>query len=322
MLNAVCTIVTPDYFPFALALIKSFGQFGEYQYFVHISSSNRTDFKPSLPLPPNTELLFNEDLCHDGIGKKIFDKYSTTHMDAFRWSMKSVLMHHILLRGKAKKCIYADCDLHFFNDPSFLFSELDSSAFLVIPHWRSSNPHIDTNHFMLLYTDGLYNGGFTAANQNALDILIWWATACEFICEIKQSKGMYVDQSHLNLIPVYFENVKIIRHKGCNVAWWNFHECKRSKGNNGEVLINETFPIVFIHFTGNTIRTILKGDDHLLLPYLKQYADSLQENGWKKNIIDAELKTIVKKEEWLKKNRIRLKIKSVLKNLVQKSKGN
>src|ERR1017187_7472506 len=35
---------------------------------------------------------------------------------------------------------------------------------------------------------------------------------------------MFVDQKWINLAPCFFENVKILKQPGCNMAFWNLHE--------------------------------------------------------------------------------------------------
>ncbi len=181
-------------------------------------------------------------------------------MDAFRWSMKPVLMKYLLEQKNVHKVIYLDCDIYFFGDYDFLFDELSRNNVLLSPHWRSSDPHKDPANFAMLYTEGLYNGGFAGANDAAIPALDWWAMACDYICVVDRARGMFVDQVHLNLLPVYFENIGILKHRGCNVANWNMIECERTlSGNNPEVLITGKYPIVFIHFAGSMIRGIFRG---------------------------------------------------------------
>jgi hypothetical protein len=76
-------------------------------------------------------------------------------------------------------------------------------------------------------------------------------------------------------MPVYFaDRVGIVNHKGCNVSNWNRVECKRTLVD-GKTLINEAFPIVFIHFTQATINYIVSGEDLLLKPHLESYLNTL-----------------------------------------------
>ena len=99
---------------------------------------------------------------------------------------------------------------------------------------------------------------------------------CEYACEKDREKGLFDDQIYLNILPVYFENVGIIRHRGCNVANWNQVECRRTIQNDGTVLINGLYPVIFIHFTASTIKGILNGSDSALISYLKIYAKAIK----------------------------------------------
>ena len=64
--------------------------------------------------------------------------------------------------------------------------------------------------FEYLFTQGLYQAGFIAAHKNGSSLLNWWAKICLYICEINESKGIYADQTHLNLLPL-----QIFKHEFC-----------------------------------------------------------------------------------------------------------
>ena len=72
-----------------------------------------------------------------------------------------------------------------------------------------------------------------------------------------------------------------MKHRGCNVANWNQIECKRTiNSDTQEITINNTFPIVFIHFTNSTFKGIIQGEDALLKPYMQKYNALLVKNGF------------------------------------------
>ena len=258
--KSFCTISTADYLPYVLALNESILQFDSDIVLNVMISDKRGDYSEIKKKFPNLVFYFVKDFCQGGVAKQIYDKYRHADMDCFRWSMKPVFMKYLIQTLGYTKIIYVDNDIHFFNDYHFLFDALDQSTVLLTPHWRSSDPHIDFSNFAILYTSGLYNGGFVGANRRALDALDWWAMACEFVCVNNPSKGHFVDQTHLNLMPIYFDDVKILKHRGCNVANWNQIECRRVKHTDNMVLINGKTPIIFIHFTKSTIRGIEVGD--------------------------------------------------------------
>ncbi len=161
-------------------------------------------------------------------------KYSSLYHDAFRWSMKPVFMKYLLDSNHVKKLIYIDSDIHFFNDYNFLFDYLDSCNILLTPHWQSSDPLKDESNFKCLLTSGFYNAGFIGVNKKAIEALNWWAEVCLYNCEIKPETGNFVDQTYLDFFHYLFDGIKIIKHKGCNVANWNQVECKRTSTLGGK----------------------------------------------------------------------------------------
>ena len=183
-----------------------------------------------------------------------------------------------MLENGFDKVLYTDCDIFFYGDYGFLFNELDSSSILLTPHWRTSDPSLDESAFLSLFTDGLYNAGFIGANSAGLPALAWWANACHYRMETNEELSLKEDQGYLDVIPVMFENVKIIKHLGCNVSAWNQVECKRVQVGQ-EVLINGIYPIIFIHYNIRQFSGTLKGHDKLLLPYLMQFKNTFEENG-------------------------------------------
>jgi hypothetical protein len=75
------------------------------------------------------------------------------------------------------------------------------------------------------------------------------------------------------VVPLYFDDVGIIKHPGCNVAGWNLYYLKRGN-TDGEVTINSE-PVVFIHYSPVTIHKIEGGEDFMLQGHLKEYEKKL-----------------------------------------------
>jgi glycosyltransferase involved in cell wall biosynthesis/radical SAM superfamily enzyme YgiQ (UPF0313 family) len=271
-----CTVITKNYYPYALTLFKSIEKF-DANIVLHVLISDSND-KIESPFP-NLKFYSLTDLRNEKMSTLLFEKYFLSDHDAFRWSMKSVFMKYLLIELHLEKLIYVDSDIHFFNDYHFLFDYLDTSNILLTPHWRSSSPSLDEGNFKLLLTDGFYNAGFVGVNNRAIEALEWWANACAYKCEKSPETGNFVDQTYLDFFHYLFDGVHIIKHKGCNVANWNQVECKRTLSSNNDVLINGKYPIVFIHFTNSTIRGILQGEDRFLLPHLKIYQSLLANSG-------------------------------------------
>lgn len=102
---------------------------------------------------------------------------------------------------------------------------------------------------------------------------------CHFKTEESHVLGLFFDQKYLDILPVQFENVKIIKHQGCNLASWNVQTCKREI-INGKLIINGQFEPVFIHFNRETIVNILNRNDKLLHPFLEEYIELFKNEGF------------------------------------------
>ncbi len=287
-----CTIVTQSHLAWALALGRSLRQFDPALPFVIlISDVEKLDPEATKSLP-DIEVLFLKDILHIAPATRIVERYAA-QKDTVRWCMKPILMRY--LHERYAKVIYGDCDLHFHSDPAWIWQELDEANVLLSPHWRSADPVVDRPNFDLLYVGGLYNAGFIGANRQGAAALDHWAKICLEVCFKDFTKGQCDDQAHLNLLPVYFDRVYPLKHRGCNVANWNMVECERVEAAHGEVLINGVYPIVFIHFTRSMIDGIVSGDDPLLMPHLEILRDRLLEHGSGADIIALSKERLARK---------------------------
>jgi hypothetical protein len=282
IMNSFCTIITPNYMPYALALRESLIEFNADTILYIFVSEYENGLKEHIEGNySNTYVLYPDELCEQGLGRELFEKYHAVEKDSFRWSMKSVLLQHLLQNVGLSAVIYVDSDIHFYDDSSFLFELLECNSMILTPHNRSLFPQGSPENFSKNFTEGLFNAGFVGASINAIPILEWWGRACSYKCDKDISNGFFVDQKYLDILPVRFEHVLPIQHKGCNVAEWNINDCQRSIVN-GEILINGNYPIVFIHFVTYTIIRILNGEDPYLLPHLNLY--SIRVNKYNNNI--------------------------------------
>lgn len=275
-MRTFCTIITSDYYPYAVTLYRSLTAIcpGE-KLAVLVVDENRN--KIDTENYPGITIFSAADIYNCKFTDQIFNKYSPTNPDALRWALKPVFIKYLAEQGYSK-IIFADCDLFFFNNYEFLFLELDNYSLLLTPGRTTRNPLVHEEEFLSGYKYGHYNAGFIGATKDAIPILNWWAKCCAYRIETRFDEGLFVDQKYLDAAPVLFDRVGIIRHKGCNVAFWNQHECKRVKQNNG-ILINGSFPVIFIHFTNKYIPELLHGNDPHIYPYYLQFRDTFAKSG-------------------------------------------
>ncbi len=102
--------------------------------------------------------------------------------------------------------------------------------------------------------NGIFNAGFFAfkMDENGKAFLNWMKSRMIDQCYVDPKQGLNADQSWFNFVPVYFNNVKILHHAGCNAAYWNLHERIISK-RDGKYFVNRE-PLIFFHFSGYSIK--------------------------------------------------------------------
>jgi len=276
MSRVFCTIITEEYLPYGRTLFQSIRKFDKevdcVALVVDLSGSNKYE---------GFEVLALNQLSERNLISQIREKYQK-NSDSLRWSLKSILMIHLLQLGKYDQVFFIDSDIHFYSDFSFLFDELGDRSFLLSPHWGCMNPLVDREAFFSHFSDGIFNGGFLGATNKGIETLKWWAEMCLYLCQKQPNGPFYVDQIYLHAFLVRNPDSRILSHRGCNVAVWNIEECKRIEIEGGGVLINREFPIVFIHFSHPFD---LYKRDKLLLPYFEIYSNSLVDNGYSRNIL-------------------------------------
>jgi hypothetical protein len=177
----------------------------------------------------------------------------TSQYDAFELScaLKPYFGTYILKEYNPDYLFYFDTDMCIYNSLSVLEDALQTHSILLTPHYVTPLP--DDGKYPLerdVLNAGLYNGGFIGLKNSphAAAFLHWWKERLydqgyNNVCE-----GMMVDQLWLNLAPLFFEEVLILKHPGCNIAYWNLHERVLSFDAN-KYFVNEQ-PLVFFHFSG------------------------------------------------------------------------
>lgn len=274
-MNTFCTIITANYKSYAQVVYDSIVQFNK-DIELHVLVVD--EIIESENEKGGMKYYSLNDIGNTLNAQSIIDKYLNSYTDGLRWSLKSIFLYYLLNELDHDKVLYVDSDIYFYNDYSFLFDELNTSNVLLSPHWRSCDPERDATNFNLLFVEGIFNGGFIGVAKGGNDFLKWWANSCGYACEKNNRLGRYVDQKFLDIAPVYFDKIRILKHRGCNVANWNQLECQRAIGiGENQVLINKQYPIIFLHLTKNTINSILMGTDNILIGYVEAYQQSLQQ---------------------------------------------
>lgn len=195
-------------------------------------------------------LLTAEDLFGDETDQWLFGHDIIEACTA----VKGHALLHILAEPSAEKVFYFDPDIAVFNTMDPVSDLLDTHSIVLTPH--QVDPESADDMVAILDNEiaslnfGTYNLGFVAVNQSgeAHRFAKWWADRLKDWCHDRQDIGVFVDQKWCNLVPCFFDDVKVLRDPGYNVASWNLSQRTMSYDVDGQALINGA-PLRFYHFT-------------------------------------------------------------------------
>ena len=247
-----CTISTHSHLFKCYALAKSIESYKSNLYILLIDQK-----EPLGDIPKNVKIIPLNEL-KDKKTLQLVRRYKT-NKDKLRWALKPQLLLSLL--RKHSEIIYIDNDIYFFNDYRFLFQELKSNDIILTPHFYPSSPITKQNWLEANFRVGLYNAGFLGVNKSAKEALEWWADCCLYEMKKSYFRGLFDDQKYLDLFPILFNRVKILKHRGCNLAGWN-----------DNIQLKQT-EIIFIHFSPFTISKFKNKTNYyhpLYLQYIKQ----------------------------------------------------
>lgn len=265
-MNCFCTISTKSHLFKSSVLSDSLKKFG-FETIILVVDTDSVDQKTTFE---SKRYLTINDLPKSDV-KLIKSKYGM-HPDKLRWALKPVLIK-CLLNKKYEKVIYVDNDIYFFSSPSIIIDKLNSSNILLTPHFYSTDPKKNQNWLEANYRIGLYNAGFIGANKNAIQMLDWWKDCCIYNVKKSNWRGLYDDQKYLDLVPIIFENVEIVKDTGCNLAGWNY--------KNRLMKLGETdfSSITFVHFAELTIKEFSKIENPFH-PLFNEYLTIMKTKGY------------------------------------------
>lgn len=195
------------------------------------------------------------------------------------------------------RVIYLDPDIYVYERLQPVEDALSSGDnFVFTPHFNDMFEEDGCNpDYPDIMQAGTYNLGFVALNKcdDTIRMVTWWANLLEKKCINDQKKGIFVDQKWMDLVPGFFDHVKILRDAGLNVAYWNLSHRTITKENE-KFFVNGR-PLLFFHFSGldvNNINIVSKHQNRYMLKDLgdagelfEKYSEKVLSNEfniWKK----------------------------------------
>lgn len=205
----------------------------------------------------------------------------------FCTALKAACFIHAFADGY-DKCIYLDPDVFVISDLVPITRELDRRAIVVTPHLCLPAPGDGPRTDQGILATGVYNLGFIGLRNgdDALRFLNWWHQRLVWQAFNDNYRALFTDQRWIDFVPSLFPNeaVGILRHLGCNVAPWNFHERRVEEHADGFLVHPRSVQadlkgpdvLIFLHFSGFDFRRIVDGEfDQVNLADADSFADLL-----------------------------------------------
>lgn len=241
------TLCANNYLPYAGVLCESLKQFHpDWRYFVGLVDQplsevdyDRFGFDTIIPvdrlnIPNFSQMVENYNLVELNTAVKPY---------YFTYLFESYPEEDLVL--------YFDPDIQVFAPLDDLRNEFPTASILLIPHFSTPQKEQAGNITpeQRILQRGLYNLGFLGLKrgQATREMLAWWGEKMVRYCRVLPEKGLFVDQKWMDLVPIYFEGVAVIKNKGYDVAYWNLYE------NNlhwvGDQIMTGEVPLRFYHFS-------------------------------------------------------------------------
>jgi glycosyltransferase involved in cell wall biosynthesis len=244
---AIFTIVSNNYLHFARTLLQSAAKYHPQSLLYCVIVD--TDPEPSSALAQEFRVISLDQLKLPD-GDDFLFQYNVLELNT---AVKPWALQHLLEQGH-DQVFYIDPDIQIHNPLSEVQDLLRQGADIVLtPHLLA--PMTDEGHpsELDIRRAGTYNLGFCAVRDtpNTRQYLTWWQGKLQRDCIIAHDRGVFVDQSWVDLAPGLFDNVAILRHPGYNAAYWNLAQRNITRQSDPACswLVNG-LPLVFFHFSG------------------------------------------------------------------------
>ncbi|MBF8253501.1 MAG: Glycosyltransferase [Deltaproteobacteria bacterium] len=285
--RAVVTIIAKNYLALAKTLANSLRQFHPDIDF-HLVVIDRPGF-PRGDIDPASIFVIDPLAIMDGAQfNSMAERYDITELST---SVKPFALQHLLDIGY-EQVIYFDPDILIMQPLDQILDALDEANIVLTPHLLDPIPmdgRLPDEPYIL--KAGAYNLGFVGvkASRETRRFLKWWSERMETLCKIAPHRGLFVDQKWIDLVPGLFDGVTLLKHRGCNVAYWNVHSRRLVEEDGRYYVGEERAPLVFYHFSGYRIDepdSLSKHQNRIDLKHepalsglLRRYASLLEANG-------------------------------------------
>jgi hypothetical protein len=292
--NAVCTIITKSYLPYARTLASSLAEHNpDVDLYVLLADKIDGYFDPALE---PFKFIYLEDLSDTQTVEQMCFYYTPFELCC---ALRGFLHEYMFEQTNAQKWLFLDSDIMVYNSLDIIFEQLENSSILLTPHRTNPLPSSYTAYEINFLKNGLYNAGFLGLRKTDTSkmFISWFKNVLksfsfnDYSNQENSLRGLFVDQLWFNLVPLYFSEVRFCLDQGANLGHWNLFGKSLTKDKNDNINVNEQ-PLLFIHFSGWDIKNTNKVSKYAPmyeqdLPSLwseisKNYRDKLIVNDYEK----------------------------------------
>ncbi|GMQ29571.1 hypothetical protein [Algoriphagus confluentis] len=314
------TLCSNNYIPFALSLGSSL-QLNEGNSLFVIGLVDKVNSQLNYSLGRNSLLL----PCFDIGCPEFEDMLSIYSIVEFNTAVKPFYFEYLFSKFSDIDYIYyLDPDLYFYGTPKLLDRFSSDFEILLTPNLVHTAMQPTVGEFASL-RHGMFNLGFIGLKRGieSFKLIHWWKERLRKYCLIDKCQGIFVDQKWMDLVPLYFEKVLVVKEFGWNMAWWNLSERNLLLNDSGFYVNTVDIPLLFFHFSGyrpvnsNLTERISVLDstyphNKALIRLYDDYKNILLSNGYVKfSSVQPGLKFKEKKES--KQSKVKRKIKKIIK---------
>jgi hypothetical protein len=238
----LCSIVAANYLAYAKVLIETIraNNPGSEISLLVVDRDRQTLELGDL----DVEILSPSDIVHEpGLFTDMTAMYDVRELCT---AVKPWLLRHLLERDSV--VAYLDPDIAVYAALDHLKQYALAHSIVLTPHVTEPVPRdgLQPSEEDLLAA-GMFNLGFIAVSQGAIDFLDWWKGRLARDCIVDIGHGLFVDQRWVDLGAQCFDHF-VLRDTTCNVAFWNLHS--RTVGRSSQGFTVNGRPLTFFHFSG------------------------------------------------------------------------
>jgi glycosyltransferase involved in cell wall biosynthesis len=246
--RAIMSICSNNYFPYIRILFNSLKKYHpESELFLCLADKQN----PLFPLEIEDVTIIEAEKLNI---PHFYDFAFRYDIMEFNTAVKPFMMQLLIEQYNFEQVVYLDPDIEVFAPLESVFFALDNdSDFVITPHITKPSEEETYPGDIGVMQSGIYNLGFIAVNNSnqVINFLHWWGRKLRFYCVNEQHNGIFVDQKFVDLLPAFYDKVKILKDTNINVAYWNL--LQRNLEKKEQIWFVDEKPLVFFHFSGINI---------------------------------------------------------------------